>query len=81
MNYLFFVLVHLKWKSLSGDRHFYLYARKCNIRSEVDGMTREKQLLNLFCIVYINVEQDWFVQATVPSKMTSVVFKPAMQFF
>ena len=48
------IMEFLTWKPLSGDRPVYLLARKINERSDVDRLTYTKQLLNLFCIVYIN---------------------------
>ena len=38
---------------MSDDRRLYLYDSKRNSRSDVDGRTHTKQLLNLVCIVYI----------------------------
>ena len=49
------ILQSFKCNSLSDDRRFYLHARKLNVRSDVDGPTHTKQLLNLFCIVYLYV--------------------------
>ena len=43
----------LKWKMLSDDRCLYLHDSKWNSRSDVDGLTHTKQLLNLLCRVYI----------------------------
>ena len=45
-----------KWKFLSDVRRFYLHDSKWNSRSDVDGLTHTKQLLNLVCIVY---KKDW----------------------
>ena len=45
--------VFLKWKILSDGRRLYLHDSKWNSRSDVDGLTHTKQLLNLLCIVYI----------------------------
>ena len=42
-----------KWKILSVDRRLYLHDSKRNPRSDVDGLTHTKQLLNLLCIVYV----------------------------
>ena len=38
---------------MSDDRRLYLHDSKRNPRSDVDGLTHTKQLLNLLCIVYI----------------------------
>ena len=46
------ILYFLKWKILSDDRR--LNDSKWNLRSDVDGLTHTKLLLNLLCIVYIN---------------------------
>ena len=46
-------LYFLKWKILSDDRGMYLYDSKINSRSDVDGLTHTKQLLNLLCIAYV----------------------------
>ena len=43
--------VFFKWKILSDDRRLYLHNSKWNSRSDVDGLTHTKQLLNLLCIV------------------------------
>ena len=40
-----------KWKFLSDVRRLYLHDSKWNLRSDVDGLTHTKQLLNLVCIV------------------------------
>ena len=45
------ILQSFTYKSLSDNWYFYLHAR--NMRSDVDGLTHTKQLLNLFSIVYI----------------------------
>ena len=45
--------VFFKWKILSDDRSLYLHASQWNSRSDVDGLTHTKQLLNLLCIVYV----------------------------
>ena len=42
-----------QWKFLSDVRRLYLHDSKWNLRSDVDGLTHTKQLLNLLCIVYI----------------------------
>ena len=42
-----------KWKLLSDVRRLYLHDSKWNLRSDVDGLTHTKQLLNLLCIVYM----------------------------
>ena len=34
------------------DRRIYLHAKRGNLRSDVDGLTHTKQLLNLVCIIY-----------------------------
>ena len=47
--------VFFKCKSLSDDRRLYLHDRKWNLRSDVDGLTHTKQLLNLLFIVYIYI--------------------------
>ena len=47
------ILLFFIWKSFPGDRCSYPYARKRILRSDVDGLTHEKQLLNLLCIVYM----------------------------
>ena len=47
-----------KWKILSDDRGLYLHDSKCNSRSDVEGLTNTKQLLNLLCIVYIQIFYD-----------------------
>ena len=47
------ILYFFKCKLLSNDRHLYLHDSKWNLRSDVDGPTHTKQLLNLLCIVYI----------------------------
>ena len=47
-----------KWKILSDDRPLYLHDSKCNSRSDVEGLTNTKQLLNLLCIVYIQIFYD-----------------------
>ena len=47
------ILYFFKWKILSDDRRLYPYDSKWNSRSDVDGLTHTKQLLNLLCIVYI----------------------------
>ena len=41
----------LKWKFLSDDRRLYPYDSKWNSKSDVEGLTHTKQLLNLLCIV------------------------------
>ena len=46
-------LYFFKWKILSDDRRLYLHDSKWNSRSDVDGFTHTKQLLNLLCIVYL----------------------------
>ena len=46
------VIHFFKWKFLSDVRRFYLHDSKWNSRSEVDGLSHTKQLLNLLCIVY-----------------------------
>ena len=51
------ILYFFKWKMLSDDRRLYLHDSKWNSRSDVDGITHTKQLLNLLCIVYIYM---WF---------------------
>ena len=48
------ILYFFKWKILSDDRRLYLHYGKWNSRSNVDGLTHTKQLLNLLCIVYIH---------------------------
>ena len=68
------ILHSTKWKPLSGDRHFYLYARKCNIISEVDGLTREKMIAKFILHSIYKRRTGLVVQATVPSKITTVVF-------
>ena len=45
------ILYLFKWKILSDDRRLYLNDSKWNSRSDVDGLTHTKQLLNLLCIV------------------------------
>ena len=47
---IYFSLI-FTWKSLSGDRRFYMYDRKRNLRTVLDGLTHVKKL-NLLCIVY-----------------------------
>ena len=47
------ILYSFKWKFLSDDRRLYLHDSKLNSRSDVDGLTHTKQLLNLLCIVYV----------------------------
>ena len=49
----FVIPYFLKWKFLSDVRRLYLHDSKLNLRSDVDGLTHAKQLLNLLCIVYI----------------------------
>ena len=44
--------IFFKWKILSDDRRLYFHDSKWNSRSDVDGLTHTKQLLNLLCIVY-----------------------------
>ena len=45
------ILYFFEWKILSDDRRLYLHDSKWNSRSDVDGLTHTKQLLNLLCIV------------------------------
>ena len=45
------ILYFFKRKILSDDRRLYLHDSKWNSRSDVDGLTHTKQLLNLLCIV------------------------------
>ena len=45
-----------KWKFLSDVQRLYLHDSKCNLRSDVDGLTHTKQLLNILCIVYIDIQ-------------------------
>ena len=40
-------------KILSDDRYLYLHDSKWNSRSDMDGLTHTKQLLNLLCLVYV----------------------------
>ena len=47
-----------QWKFLWDVRRLYLHDSKWNWRSDVDGLTHTKQLLNLLCIVYI----VWFLK-------------------
>ena len=47
------ILYFFKWKFLSDDQRLYLHDSKLNSKSDVDGLTHTKQLLNLLCIVYI----------------------------
>ena len=48
------VILHFyKWKFLSDDRRLYLHESKWNSRSDENGLTHTKQMLNLLCIVYI----------------------------
>ena len=42
------------WKSFSGDRHLYLDAIKWHQKPDMMDLMHTKQLLNLFCIVYIH---------------------------
>ena len=55
--------VFFKGKILSDDRRLYLHNSKWNSRSDVDGLTHTKQLLNLLCIVYIPLmlQLAWFL--------------------
>ena len=48
----FVILYFFKWKTLSDDRRLYIHDSKWNSRSDVDGLTHTKQLLNLLCINY-----------------------------
>ena len=43
----------LKWKFLSDVRRLYFHDSKQNLRSDVDGLSHTKQLLNLLCIVWL----------------------------
>ena len=47
------IILIFSWKSLSGDQHLYLFARKLNLRSNVGGLNSAKQLIDLLCIVYL----------------------------
>ena len=47
------ILYVFKWKFLSDDWRLYLHDSKWNSKSDVHGLTHTKQLLNLFCIVYV----------------------------
>ena len=47
------IVYFFKWKILSDDRRLNLHDSIWNSRSDVDGLTHTKQLLNLLCIVYI----------------------------
>ena len=47
------ILYFFKWIILLGDRRLFLHDSKWNSRSDVDGLTHTKQLLNLLCIVYL----------------------------
>ena len=69
--------VFFKWKFLSDDLGLYLHDSKLNSRSDVDGLTHTKQLLNLLCIVYVHEvlvnrlfkltqEKVWLDELTVP---------------
>ena len=49
------ILYFFKLKILSDDWCLNLHDSKRNSRSDVDGLTHTKQLLNLLCIVYIQV--------------------------
>ena len=49
------ILYFLKWKTLSDDRRLYLNDSKLTLSSDVEGLTHTKQLLNLLCIVYIQI--------------------------
>ena len=53
------ILYFFKWKILSDDRRLYLHDSKWNLRSDVDGLTPAKQLLNLLCIVYYTYQLDF----------------------
>ena len=53
------ILYFFKWKILSDDRRLYFHNSKWNSRSDVDGLTHTKQLLNLLCIVY-NVPECFY---------------------
>ena len=53
------ILYFFKWKTLSDDRRLYLHDSKLNLNSNVDGLTRTKQLLNLLCIVYFTKFHDY----------------------
>ena len=52
------ILYFFKWKILSADRRLYLHNSKWNSRSDVDGLTHTKQLLNLLCIVYFGCSKE-----------------------
>ena len=47
----FVILYFFIWKILSDDGRLYLHDSKLNSRSDVDGLTHTKQLLNLLCKV------------------------------
>ena len=64
------ILYFFKRKILSDDRRLYLHNSKWNSRSDVDGLTHTKQLLNLLCIVYIKVNLFHF------SYLQILVFNP-----
>ena len=64
------ILYFLKWKILSDDRRLYLHDSKWNSRSDVDGLTHTKQLLNLLCIVYLKLWQPF---CTVGLKVLSIL--------
>ena len=56
---------------MSDDRRLYLHDSKCNSRSDVEGLTNTKQLLNLLCIVYIQIFYDAQGQLNQQSKVGS----------
>ena len=55
------ILYFFNWKILSDGRRLYLHDSKWNSRSDVDGLTHTKQLLNLLCIVYITYGKFYIV--------------------
>ena len=59
------ILFFFKWKILSDDRHLYLRDSKWNSRTDVDGLTHTKQLLNLLCIVYL---LDGYTESKITNK-------------
>ena len=62
--------VFFKWKILSDDQRFYIHNSKWNSRSDVDGLTHTKQLLNLVCIVYIcNVSSCLLIVLMLPDSV------------